>query len=172
MGSTITLQPGRPEQIVVRAADGQYRLETAPIDLQDPWPQTTDGLTTGEDDWFVVLTGLEWGPLNLTVEYLADPATAPTDEWEVVSQRTIHIVNSTLVLLTTSLDVLHTFTLPTSGWHQTQIAARGRASRLAEGHNPGGLERHHLQLWPTPAPAAPTLLRGPDEYGRNFLPDS
>lgn len=162
MGS---LEPAARHELVVNVSDGQYRVEDTEIIIEDGWPDSEDRLTTGEDRWFVVLTGLEWGPLNVTID--TDPGPVETDfsSWDAVVQRGIEVTQGSVDILGTGLTVQHEIPLPVSGWYLVQVHARGRMSRLAKGHNAGGEEEHLIQLRPADGPVPNRLLVGPDEFG-------
>jgi hypothetical protein len=166
---SIELTPGTREKIVAEVADGQYRFESPGHPMDDPWPESEDGLTTGEDGWFVVLAGIEWGPLDVSVEYRAGAPADVAPGWETVSQRSFYIPNAVFEILTTSLDVVHTVSIPSVGWHVVRVHVRGRDSRLAKNHQPGGMEEHLLQIWPADSKQPASLLVGPDHYGQAFL---
>jgi hypothetical protein len=157
------------EEVTVSTADGQYRIEDPSQPVTNPWPTPTDGITTGEDGWFVVLTGVEWGPLDLTIQHLPTRPDTVLDGWEIIAERSINATNTNLNIVTTSLDLVHAVSLDVPGWYTVRAHARGRMSRLAKHHHSNGQEEHLLQLWPTPRKQTPTLLVGPDEYGKLLL---
>ncbi|WP_146108142.1 hypothetical protein V5P93_003901 [Actinokineospora auranticolor] len=159
-----------PDVIIVRSADGQYRLEdAAPVRYRDAWPPPQDGMTTGEEQWFAVLTGMEWGPLNVGLDLRESAPAAIPPGWEAVTERRIHVTSSALHFLTTSLDLVHELALPTAGWWAVRVHVTGRMSRRPKEHSPDGLEEHLLQLWPVEGDAPPRLLVGPDAYGELLM---
>jgi hypothetical protein len=162
-------QRGPAELVVVNTADGQYRIEDPNQPVINAWPTPVDGLTTGEDGWFVVLTGVEWGLLDVTLQRLPVTPEAIANGWDAVAERGIRITGPSLNMVTTSLDLLHVIPIDTPGWHIARVHARGRMGRLAKRHQPGGEEEHLLQLWPTVGKPASRLLVGPDDYGQLLL---
>ncbi|MCR6484006.1 hypothetical protein M8542_14370 [Amycolatopsis sp. OK19-0408] len=163
MGS---LGPSARRELVVNVSDGQYRVEDTEIIIDDGWPEPEDRLTTGEDRWFVVLTGLEWGPLNVTIDTGTGPLETNFSSWDSVVQRGIEVTHGSVDILGTGLTVQHEIALPGSGWYVVQVHARGRMSRLAKGHNADGEEEHLIQLRPADGPVPHLLLVGPDEFGQ------
>lgn len=161
--------PQPSEVVTVSTADGQYRIEDPSQPVTNPWPTPTDGITTGENGWLVILTGVEWGPLDVTIQHLPAKPDKVLDDWEIIAERSINTTDTNLNIVTTSLDLVHTISLGVRGWYTVRAHARGRMSRLARHHHTEGQEEHLLQLWPTAHKQAPTLLVGPDEYGKLLL---
>jgi hypothetical protein len=66
----------------IRCTYGQYR--------DDPWPSTSDALTTGEQNWFAVLCGTRHGHVTVRVQLLsAAPKDDIDDSWEMVGERVV-----------------------------------------------------------------------------------
>src|SRR5882757_9866149 len=113
MGS---LEEPTARDVVVTVGDGQYRIEDTEIRIDDGWPDPEDRLTTGEDRWFVVLTGIEWGPLNVTIDIGASPLDENLSAWEAVIQRGIEVTGGVVHVLDAGLTVQHEIQLPEPGW--------------------------------------------------------
>lgn len=161
MGS---LKEPTARDLVVTVSDGEYRIEDTEIRIDDGWPDPQDGLTTGEDRWFVVLTGIEWGPLDVTIDIGTSPLDENLSAWEAVVQRGIEVTGGVVHVLDTGLTVQHEIQLPEPGWYLAQVHVRGRMSRLGKGHDPQGAEEHLIKFRRADGPVPNRILIGPDEF--------
>lgn len=153
-----------PGSVPVAISDGQYHVEGAP-GVDDDWPETSDGLFVGEDNWFAVLTGTSWGTVEMVV-LQTDEAGEAGPEFDMVAERSLDCATGRLVVRELYADrYLVTIAVP-PGWVRCRLAVRGRseASAAPEQTVPP-LEHHLLQFWPEDRRREPSVLRGPDPYG-------
>ncbi|WP_207222719.1 hypothetical protein [Herbihabitans rhizosphaerae] len=127
-------------------------------------------MTTGEDNWMAVLCGVEWGPIDVTLE-LHDVGPDELEAgWEIVSERSLYVTSTIVDWMSTDGQLFKAISLATPGWHRVRVHATGRQSRKPKRHTDDGKEEHKIMIWPTSGPSGMQLLLGPDDYGRSAYP--
>lgn len=152
--------------LTVRAADGQYHLDTGVVH-DNPWPDSVDGLTTGEAGWMAVITGVEWGPIAVRVQ-VRHAAPAGTDlGWDMVAERDL-IVGGRGIAINEIYEAAPGYVCDAApGLHRVRVSVRGRGAQHGEGGE--SVEQHFLQIWPASSPTQPSTVHGPDRYGELYL---
>lgn len=168
MGSIDDTLPFAGVRVLLETSDGVYRVEDPYHEPDDAWPGTVDTLTTGEDGWFGVITGVEWGRLDVTVDLGSGEFNLDFSDWDIVSRRGIYASQGVLEI-TNSGSLRQHQLLGAPGWYTVQVHARGRASRLGKRHHENGLEEHFLQFRKAKGHVSSEALKGPDDFGRAYL---
>lgn len=155
----------------VRAEEGQYHLQASYVRV-NPWPQPSDSLSTGEDNWIAVITGTSMGPVHVDVALHSQRPEPALSGWEMVAERDIIVGTEGLTIrrpLGRSRDP-HLALSALPGRYRVRIHASGRdeASRAGPVLT-SPLERHLIEIWPVQEPQPPQVLLGPDQYGQHYL---
>jgi hypothetical protein len=153
--------------LTVRVRDGQYHVQ-ASHERDDPWPDSTENLTTGEENWFAVICGTAYGPVTVRVRLLDSPPGDDIDDhWEIVAERDIDTDHELrLVEIYAAGQGSAIATGP--GTFRVRVHARDRMAAFQAGDLAEALESHQLLIWPTHDRLGPQLLAGPDEYSKNY----
>lgn len=80
----------RNEVLTIQAMDGQYLIESS-SERSDVAPPSVDGLTMGEAGWTSVLTGAEYGPIEVAVQVLGGHPRGVEPGWDMVAERDINV---------------------------------------------------------------------------------
>jgi hypothetical protein len=164
--ATDRITPGKIRQLTLAAADNQYQIQSD-THREDPWPDSPDGLLTGEDGWLAVITGAEWGPVEVVVEYrTAAPERLP-DDYEMSAERDLYVDNGRIgireIYAPRAAEVLDAG----NGRYRVRVSVSGRWEAFtAKSDSPA--ERHLVQIWRSEQPAEPATLTSPDRYARNY----
>jgi hypothetical protein len=72
-----------------RVSHHQYQVESD-RERFEAWPDSADGLLTGEDTWFAVITGVEYGHADVTLRLLSEAG--PVDSvYEMTAERDFYV---------------------------------------------------------------------------------
>ncbi|MFI5844763.1 DUF6461 domain-containing protein [Catenuloplanes sp. NPDC051500] len=119
------------------------------------------GLVAAVDGGAVIRTGIEGGPVNVTVSVRADPPGTPEDGWDEIAEVSWHAAEgraSVLPIDHPRHGALIRVTPPWPGDYRLRVHARGRD------REDGGTESYSLEVWA--APPAPALVhRSTDRLG-------
>ncbi|MFC0434918.1 hypothetical protein [Kutzneria buriramensis] len=153
--------------LTVRVRDGQYHVQ-ASHERDDPWPDSTENLTTGEENWFAVICGTAHGPVTVRVRLLDSPPDDGTDsQWEIVTERDI-VTDDELHLVEIYAAGQGSAIATGAGTFRVRVHAKDRMVAYQAGGLTEALESHELWIWPTDGLQDPQLLTGPDEYSTNY----
>jgi hypothetical protein len=165
--ATDRILPGEIRQLTLAAADNQYQIQSD-THRENPWPDSPDGLLTGEDGWLAVVTGVEWGPVEVTVDYrTASPGTLP-DDYEMSAERDLVVENGRIgireIYAPRAAEVLDA----ENGRYRVRVSASGRWEAFTVTSD-SPAERHLVQIWRSDHPAEPATLTPPDRHAQNYL---
>ncbi|RKS68254.1 hypothetical protein BZB76_6514 [Actinomadura pelletieri DSM 43383] len=154
--------------MILQVQDGQYMVDAVADEYGDDWPEPEDSLTTGEEHWVYVITGTSWGPVTVHTQNLSQPPDEVEPGWEIVVERDILARQGVLTVENLYQSSATGGLRVRPGRARLRVHARGRAEARANKALEEPIEAHLLQIWPTDAPQTPSMLVGPDEYGRTY----
>jgi hypothetical protein len=158
--------------LAIRCKDGQYHLD-AGGDHDDPWPEPSYAATTGEDTWFAVICGTEWGEVSVRVQLVREPSEVPDaqlvdKEWELITERDIDVEGQSISILELNTPQPFHQIKTGPGLFRVRLHMRNRQQAFEAGDFSGPIERHWLLVWPTTTAAPVLLLRGPDTFAQSY----
>jgi hypothetical protein len=154
----------------IRAEEGQYHLQ-ASYARDNPWPETGDSLSTGEDNWIGIITGTSMGPVHVVARLYAQRPEPDLSDWEMVAERDL-VVGSEGITIRRPLGRKrdpHIAFDAAPGRYRVRIHANGRAQANQAGpvlHAP--VESHFIQIWAVDDAQPSHVLHGPDSYGKSY----
>jgi hypothetical protein len=157
------------EVLTIKAMNGQYVIESSPK-RSDPWPAPFDALTTGEGNWIAVLTGTEFGPVEIGVAIAGEfPGWEPGQKaWDMVGERDLAVEHGEVLIHDLLSDTPPCRLRLGHRRYRLRIHVRGRTEAAPYGYLAEVLERHHILFFPTDEVRPPATLKGPDEWARNY----
>ncbi len=156
-----------PEVITIGVQDGQYVLESSPL-RNNAWPDPSDGLTTGEENWLAVITGTQWGDVSVEVRVLMSPPATLDTEWEMVVERDLATKSGEIAIRDLySVPPIHAVRL-SPGLLRVRVHVRGRSGTPPETSSASPAETHLIQMWPVKHESPATILAGPDSTARSY----
>jgi len=150
-----------------RISHHQYQVESD-RDRFDDWPDSPDGLLTGEDTWFAVITGVEYGHADVILRLLGEPG--PLDPaYEMAAERDFWVQPDHGIDLYELLkpQPLLSINAP-AALYRVRVSVTGRwAAAQPREDNP--IEQHLIELWPADNPSPPAALTDLDQCARSYL---
>jgi hypothetical protein len=159
----------RSEVLTMKAMNGQYVIESSP-ERSDPWPAPFDALTTGEENWIAVLTGTEFGLVEIEVAITGEfPGWDPGQQgWDMVGERDLAVEHGEVLIHDLFSNIPPCRLQLGHRRYRLRIHVRGRAEAAPHGYLAEVLERHQILFVPTDEVRPPATLKGPDEWARNY----
>jgi len=152
--------------MIIQVSYSQYELSSPGSVRSEEWPDSQDGLLTGEDDWLAVICGTDSGMVNfdLRVEAVRPDAVDTSGPWEMLAERDLTCRQQVVA----AWNITHPresprFSLPSAGRYRLRVHVSGRAEGRARRFVLENPPEHHLVLmWPAVSASAPSVLKGPD----------
>jgi hypothetical protein len=145
----------------------QYQVESD-RDRFEEWPDSPDGLLTGEDTWFAVITGVEYGYADVTLRLLREAG--PVDPgYEMAAERDFYVQPDHGIDLYELLEPQSLLSIDAQpALYRVRVNVTGRwAAAQPRDDNP--IEQHLIELWPVERESPPRVVTGLDEFARSYL---
>lgn len=169
---TVSVTYGDEVVLTIDCKDGQYHLD-AGGEHDDPWPEPDFAATTGEDSWFAVICGTDWGPVDVRFQLVHDLAEVPQSQlldaqWEMITERDIEVGVIPIEIIEMYTPQPYNRIETGAGLFRIRLHMANRMEARDSSDLTSPVERHWVLIWPTPEPAPPSLLRGPDTYAESY----
>lgn len=153
--------------LTVTAMNGQYRIDADP-EQDDPWPETIDALTTGEDGWIAVLTGTQHGPVLIRFQLRMAAPESIDSGWQMVGERDLYCEADTVRIHDLFSNVPPHVIAVDPGIYRVRIHVFGRSDAASVSIVEEPIERHFIQMWKVRTPGDPAILVGPDAWATAY----
>lgn len=154
--------------LIVHAQDGQYHLRTG-SDINEWWPDSPDGLLTGETEWIAVLCGIEFGPVEITLQLHEQPPPLDTEHWEMAVERTLNCPDREMTIVEIYSGNAHNIPIP-ANLLRLRVSVRNRTTAAPLTIPPQEpVEDHRIDIWPTTNQEPTYIVHGPDEHAQHLI---
>jgi hypothetical protein len=170
-----TINAGDDVVLTVHAQDSQYHVNAAGLH-DNPWPEPTASLFGGEDNWIAALTGTEYGPVTVRVQYLASaPPAVEVEHWDMIGERDLlqdpsgypptRWGRDVATIAEIYGDVVAVLAMQ-AGRYRVRLHVRNRQEAHQRNDPTTAIEQHLFQIWSAASAQPAQVLTDIDSYAR------